>query len=396
MIDKETKFEQFKKQQRLHPEYAGIYADTFLSSPNEMRQYAELLVFKGCVADDQLLGMLLIQPHMTWRDLRRMLIDELGIRCGSDEELSLSRGVHSLKLDSGEDTTSYNAQAHWDHRHQLCPIQLTQNHKLVYPFFPLASHVLVVDQSRAISLRPASSNSYDAQSDAEIRRRSFLLCPDVSRGHEQQAVPVYNEFDNEPAPNDFTYITQCVVNEGLRLLLGGPLREPWPCPLDDSSSAHPNGMPYNSEGLFLYPPHSVDSVYECTLASQCHMDCRNRQVQLGPRFRLEVYRCGETEGRFFKGWGVRSPDFIPRGSFLCEYVGEYISDDEAESRGIRYDNQKMSRLMDVIGDGKDVVRMCIDATKFSNLGIYPTFLCSPVVEHVYHQNCTLVLIQHPL
>ena len=28
----------------------------------------------------------------------------------------------------------------------------------------------------------------------------------------------------------------------------------------------------------------------------------------------------------------------------------------------------MSRLMDVYGDGKDTVRMCIDATKFSNLG----------------------------
>ena len=98
------------------------------------------------------------------------------------------------------------------------------------------------------------------------------------------------------------------------------------------------------------------------------MRCKNRQVQLGPRFRLEVYRCYEVEGKFSKGWGVRSPDFIPRGSFLCEYIGEYISDDEAESRGIRYDNQKMSRLMDVIGDGKDIVRMCIDATKFSNLG----------------------------
>ena len=31
-----------------------------------------------------------------------------------------------------------------------------------------------------------------------------------------------------------------------------------------------------------------------------------------------------------KGWGVRSPDFLPKGSFICEYIGEYISDDEAE------------------------------------------------------------------
>ena len=37
--------------------------------------------------------------------------------------------------------------------------------------------------------------------------------------------------------------------------------------------------------------------------------------------------------KYVKGWGVRSPDFVRKGSFLCEYIGEYISDDEAESRG---------------------------------------------------------------
>ena len=63
----------------------------------------------------------------------------------------------------------------------------------------------------------------------------------------------------------------------------------------------------------------------------------------------QVFRCPPV-GRISKGWGIRSPELIPRGSFVCEYVGEYISDDEAESRGIRYDNQKMSRLMDVCTD----------------------------------------------
>ena len=81
---------------------------------------------------------------------------------------------------------------------------------------------------------------------------------------------------------------QCVVNEGLRLLLGGPLREPWPCPYasSDLGKAHPHGMPYDEQGRFLHPPHSVDSVYECTLATKCGMNCKNRQVQLGPTFLL--------------------------------------------------------------------------------------------------------------
>jgi site-specific recombinase XerD len=133
----------------------------------------------------------------------------------------------------------------------------------------------------------------------------------------------------------------------------------------------------DGEGRFLHPPHTVDSVYECSLASGCGLECRNRLVQRGPTYRLEVIRCMEAKGKFVKGWGVRSPDFIPKGAFICEYIGEYISDDEAESRGIRYDNQHMSRLMDVVGDGRDVVRMCIDATRFSNLGRFLNHSCDP-------------------
>ena len=162
----------------------------------------------------------------------------------------------------------------------------------------------------------------------------------------------------------------------------------------------------------MQPPHTIHSVYECSLASGCGLDCRNRLVQRGPTFRLEVIRCMQTDGKFAKGWGVRSPDFVPKGSFICEYIGEYISDDEAErcahvmilnaqrardlawsmqlcrSRGIRYDNQKMSRLMDVVGDGKDVVRMCIDATHFSNLGrcANATGDPMPVVDEVWSRH----------
>jgi len=32
------------------------------------------------------------------------------------------------------------------------------------------------------------------------------------------------------------------------------------------------------------------------------------------------------------GWGVRSLAEIPKGSFVCEYTGELISDTEADAR----------------------------------------------------------------
>lgn len=160
---------------------------------------------------------------------------------------------------------------------------------------------------------------------------------DVSRGHERLPIPVYNGADDDPAPNDFTYVTECVASEGLRLLLGGPLRDPWLCPYLESGGEalkkeeraydHAGG---SALGKFLHPPHTIHSIYECSLASGCGLNCSNRMVPRGPSYRLEVIRCMEREKKFPKGWGVRSPDFVPRGSFLCEYIGEYISDDEAE------------------------------------------------------------------
>ena len=37
--EKSAKYEQFKKQQRLYPEYAGVYADTFLANPQTRDHY---------------------------------------------------------------------------------------------------------------------------------------------------------------------------------------------------------------------------------------------------------------------------------------------------------------------------------------------------------------------
>ena len=32
------------------------------------------------------------------------------------------------------------------------------------------------------------------------------------------------------------------------------------------------------------------------------------------------------------GWGVRALETIPKGAFVCDYVGELISDAEADNR----------------------------------------------------------------
>ena len=58
--------------------------------------------------------------------------------------------------------------------------------------------------------------------------------------------------------------------------------------------------------------------------------CHNRVIQHGISVRLQVFR---TWGM---GWGVRALADIPKGSFVCEYVGELISDSEADTREDSY------------------------------------------------------------
>ncbi|KAB0390887.1 hypothetical protein E2I00_003329, partial [Balaenoptera physalus] len=67
-------------------------------------------------------------------------------------------------------------------------------------------------------------------------------------------------------------------------------------------------------------------LFECNHACSCWRTCRNRVVQNGLRTRLQLYRTQNM------GWGVRSLQDIPLGTFVCEYVGELISDSEADVR----------------------------------------------------------------
>lgn len=72
-------------------------------------------------------------------------------------------------------------------------------------------------------------------------------------------------------------------------------------------------------------------IFECNEMCRCNVAlCHNRVLQHGITARLQVYR---TYGM---GWGVKAVAPIQKGSFVCEYVGELISDSEADTREDSY------------------------------------------------------------
>lgn len=80
-----------------------------------------------------------------------------------------------------------------------------------------------------------------------------------------------------------------------------------------------------TRGLLRFTRHAI---FECGWRCGCNpKKCNNRLVQKGIRVPLQVFK---TE---WKGWGLRSPKFIPAGTFVAEYVGELLTDSEAEHIG---------------------------------------------------------------
>ncbi|KAH3796459.1 hypothetical protein DPMN_150027 [Dreissena polymorpha] len=104
-------------------------------------------------------------------------------------------------------------------------------------------------------------------------------------------------------------------------------------------------------------------IFECNRACECWTTCNNRVVQNGVMSRLQVFK---TEGR---GWGCKTLVDIPRGTFICEYIGEHISDSEADRR------EDDSYLFDL--DNRDGETYCIDARKFGNVARFINHLCQP-------------------
>lgn len=90
-------------------------------------------------------------------------------------------------------------------------------------------------------------------------------------------------------------------------------------------------------------------IFECNQACSCNqITCRNRVVQKGLTQRFQIMRT-ET-----KGWGVRTLRFIQRGTYVCEYVGEILSDMEADQReddSYLFDLDSRVRKLNIDGDG---------------------------------------------
>uniref|UniRef100_A0A6I8QAN6 Euchromatic histone-lysine N-methyltransferase 1 n=3 Tax=Xenopus tropicalis TaxID=8364 RepID=A0A6I8QAN6_XENTR len=193
---------------------------------------------------------------------------------------------------------------------------------------------------------------------------------DISRGYENIPIPCVNAEDSELCPVNYKYVSQNCVTSPLNIDRNITHLQYCVCIDDCSSSNCMCGQLsmrcwYDKNGRLLPEFNMLEPplIFECNHACSCWRNCRNRVVQNGLKIRLQLFRTKS------KGWGVRSLQDIPQGTFVCEYVGELISDAEAD---VREDDTYLFDL-----DNKDREVYCIDARFYGNISRFINHLCEP-------------------
>ncbi|KAI4327184.1 hypothetical protein L6164_019676 [Bauhinia variegata] len=239
----------------------------------------------------------------------------------------------------------------------------------------------------------------EVKNSTKFKIREGLCVDDISLGKERMKIFSVNTIDDEKPP-PFHYSTSMIYPdwcnpippEGCNCTNGCSDSEKCSCAVKNGGE-----IPFNHNGAIV---EAKPLVYECGPSCRCPSTCHNRVSQHGIKFQLEIFK---TKTR---GWGVRSLNSIPSGSFICEYIGELLEEKEAEQRtgndeylfdiGNNYSNSTLwdglSILMsdlqasscEVVGDGG----FTIDAAQFGNVGRFINHSCSP---NLYAQN---VLYDH--
>uniref|UniRef100_A0A8C0KPS9 Histone-lysine N-methyltransferase SETMAR n=1 Tax=Canis lupus dingo TaxID=286419 RepID=A0A8C0KPS9_CANLU len=114
-------------------------------------------------------------------------------------------------------------------------------------------------------------------------------------------------------------------------------------------------------------------VFECNVLCQCSDHCRNRVVQQGLQFQLQVFKTDK------KGWGLRTLEFIPKGRFVCEYAGEVLGYSEVQRRiqlQTIQDPNYIIAIREHVYNGQ-VIETFVDPSCIGNIGRFLNHSCEP-------------------
>uniref|UniRef100_A0A673IAQ4 Euchromatic histone-lysine N-methyltransferase 1b n=1 Tax=Sinocyclocheilus rhinocerous TaxID=307959 RepID=A0A673IAQ4_9TELE len=202
----------------------------------------------------------------------------------------------------------------------------------------------------------------------ELLNYRVIVLRDIARGYEKVPIPCVNAVDSEPCPDNYKYVPESCVTSPMNIDKNITHLQYCVCKDDCSSASCMCGQLslrcwYDKESRLLpeFCNEEPPLIFECNHACSCWRTCKNRVVQNG--LRLQLFR---TQ---MMGWGVKTLQDIPQGTFVCEYVGEIISDTEAD---VRENDSYLFSLDSKVGD-----MYCVDARFYGNISRFINHHCEP-------------------
>ncbi|KAI6233263.1 hypothetical protein M3Y99_00938400 [Aphelenchoides fujianensis] len=198
-----------------------------------------------------------------------------------------------------------------------------------------------------------------------LPQRAVLQSGDLSSGQEARRVPVFNEATRQPMDPHFKYGLRSkrrpafVRPEAACECAGscdGATCRCW----RDSAVKLLDGRIADLQAVLERPLERV--LLECRDACACRGRCGNAFTTDGLPFRAEI----DFDEQ--KGYGVRTRDYVPRGAFFCEFVGEMLAPHERANIVYQY----------AVRDAKaGRPAAVIDAKAFSNVSRFINHSCAP-------------------
>lgn len=108
----------------------------------------------------------------------------------------------------------------------------------------------------------------------------------------------------------------------------------------------------NPQTLVEFYLNSRNPIYECNKNCNCGPVCKSRVVQKGRRVPLTIFKTAN------RGWGLKCQEDLLHGEFIDTYLGEIITNEEADRRESQADTkEKASYLYSLdkfVGDDPDL------------------------------------------
>lgn len=250
----------------------------------------------------------------------------------------------------------------------------------VLPFDPLELkvfqvfyHLMTPDEDFIEKLEDLTFRSWFFRLD-QSQQQHIEKC--LSNIHEKgdESVTIENEEDFS-APPEFTYITKNIVLDDLvtrMSALGKNQLDATGCKCEKCSKftvCCPQNIklrfPYKVDGnnRTLLRLEKSKKIIECCELCNCPEDCVNKLTQMQKQTPMCLFMTKD------KGWGVKARANIAKGTFVTEFLGELISEEETEARG-------RTTYMYGLNSG-DEGYATIDAEHFGNLSRFINHSCDP-------------------